>query len=350
MLLSAVGTFASSNYLLPAAGKESESTIYRHYVAAFSLSSDSQEILIVDRDGPKILDRTSLSIVHKYDVPELASLIDPGLESYRDVFMSPYWLFTDWSSNGKTLAAARKAAVYIFSPSSEKPLCVIKYVPEIPPELGSTIFFGISGIALSPDGQWIAISTESAVSVYSCANGLRLYQYVKIGHKTCCPRWSPDGRYIAAARAEHSQTFASEIHIWHAESGNYLTTFVSAWQGTPEYTWLPDGRLFAVATESGITFYDLEKSFSTPQHKMQLSEAMLFSWSSNGKLVAVYDSCKSSRAVELRVLLSDRVIKHIYLGKLANDLRIGSCALKLSINGSLLAMLHFGGPLIFWQL
>jgi WD40 repeat protein len=245
--------------------------------------------------------------------------------------------------------AAQIATTYILSPTSSKPLCVIKYAPGNPPKYHPPVGYGFTGIALSPDGGQIAISTESGVSVFRCDNGQQLYEYRDFKHKSCNPRWSPDGRYIAAADGVHSESFPSEVHVWNAQSGACVAKFVSAWQANPQLNWLPDNHLFAVPGESGISFYDLEKGTGTPVCDLPFKDLMLFSWSSNAKVAAVFDSCKHPGLVELRDLLMDRVTKQIRLGELRNVMQRGTCSLKWSPDGSELAMLHFGGPLAFWK-
>ncbi len=148
----------------------------------------------------------------------------------------------------------------------------------------------------------------------------------------------------------HSEGFVSEIHVWNADTGMHVANFVSSWGGSPEFDWLPDGRLFGVAEESSISFYDLEQT-ANPAYRVTLNKSELFSWSVNRKSVAITSECKRAHDVEVRDLFSSRLIVRLGLGAARKDFtRPGTRLLQWSPDGSELALLLRGGPFVIWKM
>ena len=241
----------------------------------YAWSDDSNKFVIIsaktDGPGPETVDRKSLLVVQKYDIPkpELPSGRIPVIINGNNIFLHPSFLHIDWSRDGSTIAAARMATVYILSPTSAKPISSIEYTPEVLAGNITTFGNGFSGIGLSPDGKRIAISNESGVSVFK--------------------------------------------------------------------------------GKAGLSFYDLEKSTSDPVCDIQFKQfECLFSWSSNGKAIAVCNGAGRETAdVEFVDIRSHRVTHHLHPSR--KEMGLGSRLLKWSPDGAELAMLGRGGPLLFWQ-
>ncbi|HTV49437.1 MAG TPA: S16 family serine protease [Phycisphaerae bacterium] len=106
--------------------------------------------------------------------------------------------------------------------------------------------------AISPDGNWVVIGTQSGGSMLNLKTGQEVTAYAHKDGGDRAVAWSPNGQYVAAAGDK------SRILIWSMQQHEFNTTLVenTGMIGCLAYT--PDGRyLFCGGRKANVTQWDL---------------------------------------------------------------------------------------------
>jgi WD40 repeat protein/DNA-binding SARP family transcriptional activator len=101
--------------------------------------------------------------------------------------------------------------------------------------------------AFSPDGERIAISTESApiAVVVDISSGKTVFTLQGHTHTTKNVAWSPDGRWLATASDDGS------ARIWNGQTGELRFALLSHENTIQDLAWSPDGTRLVTASDDG---------------------------------------------------------------------------------------------------
>ena len=135
----------------------------------------------------------------------------------------------DWSREGRRIAAADTSQVMI---------C------DRPTELASVFEVGeqIRGVALSPDGKFVAIGQhDGQVKVFEADSGGATTKLVGHTNPITDLEWSPDGKRLAASSGTAAEDSGNVI-VWDVQTGNAITTFDQHTHGAHSLSFTNDGR------------------------------------------------------------------------------------------------------------
>jgi WD40 repeat protein/serine/threonine protein kinase len=138
---------------------------------------------------------------------------------------------------------------------------------------------GVRGLALSPDGQRLAISFEGdpEVKVWDAQIGrelLTLRGHAR-GHVKCVA-FSPDGRWIASGSGTINKRDDGDVKIWDSQTGRERLTLGGQIGGVQCVAFSPDGRrLAAGGMDQSVKIWDL----ATGQEALTLREHRNEVWS-----------------------------------------------------------------------
>ena len=123
---------------------------------------------------------------------------------------------------------------------------------------------------VSPDGEWLAYDSdaEGERGVYVAHRDGSSPRRVSGPGYASVPSWSPDGAYLAFARAEPDHPKVWNVWTVHVETGA-LRRHTAHTVGQPwGASWFPDGRHVAYSVEDRLAVLDLEdgetRSYPTP--------------------------------------------------------------------------------------
>ncbi len=188
----------------------------------------------------------------------------------------------DWLSNANYIAVAQALA-------TEQLLAV--FDNKFGAVAQQTLAFPISGVASSPDGQFVTtfVTTASTLNVYQFGGAeLELVAnitqpYTDLGFPVYQISWSPDGKYIASALngityiAKFSSTSLLLNNVTQVNLGNRVA-------------WSPDGRYLAVASSGSNTFFIYSFDGNSLTQVATFTNANVvdsINWSPNGQFIAV---------------------------------------------------------------
>ncbi len=115
----------------------------------------------------------------------------------------------------------------------------------------------VSDPQIAPDGREVAVVIarpdldlnrwDTELSLVDVASGARRAVVTNLA-SVSSPRWSPDGQWLAFLAAGSTSSGALQIFVVPA-GGGYPASLTSAPRGVQQFTWSPDSRVLAFATQ-----------------------------------------------------------------------------------------------------
>lgn len=195
----------------------------------------------------------------------------------------------------------------------------------------------IIGVALSPDGQYVASTTlgDSRTMLVDTQNGQILHQFTNPHIIPLGAAFSPDGSLLAVSNED------STITLWNVQANTEDRTLSGAQSPGVALAFSPDGRTLAMLGQRGdLTLWDVANHFSVvsqisfPQPSAPLSASLMFS--RDGKTLAAAEGRS--------VLLWDVAHQQALVSALLEPSVVINAA--LSPSGQLLAVALQNGPIL----
>jgi WD40 repeat protein len=101
-------------------------------------------------------------------------------------------------------------------------------------------------VAISPDGQLVAVGVETMIHVWRIADGRRVHRLQGHSERVTTITWSPDGQWIASGAGntqsiEYADTSGLVVNVWSAISGTLDQTFTGHHRPVTGVMFAPDG-------------------------------------------------------------------------------------------------------------
>jgi len=154
--------------------------------------------------------------------------------------------------------------------------------------LGDSASGGFERLAFSPDGSRLAQAGDDKGEVFDLAARKTIFRFQEVGFMGLAI--SPDGRFVAAG------TERNLIHLWDVNSGQKLGILRGHVAGVSALSFAPDGRTLASCGDSRVKLWHLE----TLQEILTLTR---FSSAANLALFASDGSCLATSSQDERVQL-----------------------------------------------
>ena len=164
----------------------------------------------------------------------------------------------------------------------------------------------------SPDGTQVAFRAESSslpVKIYTVsADGTKLKQLLTDGRNEADPSWSADGRKLAFGRtALPYESQPKAIHVYNLDNGQI--SIVPGSEGLFSPRWSPDGRYLAAMSldSQRLMLFDWEKE---DWQELARVNASYPSWSSDSK--TLYFGAKvNNRQGQYRISVIDKKLQRV---------------------------------------
>ncbi len=107
-------------------------------------------------------------------------------------------------------------------------------------------------IALSPDGDFLAVATKFGIWIYDITNTEKNYRLIPCTSSIECIAFSPDGQTIASGSQDGT------IRLWRVDTGKQKQTFIGHTYEIYTMVFSPDGKTLASASIHKINLWDLK--------------------------------------------------------------------------------------------
>jgi WD40 repeat protein len=107
----------------------------------------------------------------------------------------------------------------------------------------------VYGTTWSPDSTRLAFGNGNSFQIWNVATGKQLASYSSI--ITCCPDWSPDGKFIAAYGTDDAKKVPT-LQIWDVATQRVVFTTDLPNSRRSAVVWSPDSSRLAFAGTTGL--------------------------------------------------------------------------------------------------
>jgi WD40 repeat protein len=145
----------------------------------------------------------------------------------------------------------------------------------------------VRGVAVSPDGKWVASAGDDLAILWNAADGTPQFKFEpESGNKkSCAVTFSPDGKTLAV------RGFPGGVSIWNVASGKLETSLEGPSLFSVSLTYSADGSLLATThDEEQIMLFDVKqkKPMPTLSEKGEKFKAVAFTSHANDLLSMSY--------------------------------------------------------------
>lgn len=255
---------------------------------------------------------------------------DTGEEIVRKGSAAAQIRSIDWSPDGSVLAVGgeRGSVELLNAQTGER---VGAFAP--PDESGFRQFIG-AGVAFSPDGNQIAVSSEAVGDVISGVTYIRDLQtsdvlHLWIDRATGEVQWSGNGRFLIVRGY-------SESVVWDVAKDEEIRRLRPDDSSSNWALWSPQGAVLAVRPSShSILVWNPDTAL-----EVQLEPAVSFGWSHDGRLAA---SADGQVVTVYNTQTWEAILTFATPGEYVSQIRFSSDRNRLIVSGS-------NGMLTLWQL
>lgn len=181
----------------------------------------------------------------------------------------------NWSPDGKSIASSGDGSVQVWDAAT-----------------GRLIFKNanaVYGTAWSPDSTRLAFGNGSSFQIWNVTTGKQLASFHSV--TTCCPIWSPNGKFIAAYGVDDAKKVPT-LQIWDAATQHMLFSTDLPNSRRSSIVWSPDSSRLAFAGTSGLV-----ETWAMPSGQQQVifpvsglsaiqKQWLCMDWSHDGKHLA----------------------------------------------------------------
>jgi WD40 repeat protein len=193
----------------------------------------------------------------------------------------------------------------------------------------------VSAIALSPEGQRMAVAYPHSIVLLDTASGALLKTLDPQTTRVDCLSFAADGQTLAVAGED------GKIQTWDLAGGQAIRTIIGAGKVTT-VRFAPGGRLLASAAEDGIvSLWDLQTGALSLQLKKHSGAVNAIAFSADGNSLATGGDDRSVIVWELGTGKVRRTLK-------GHDLTVTSLA--FSPDGTLLASGAGNASVVLWDM
>jgi len=206
---------------------------YTNRNLSFAFSPDGKELAVGD------------------DENQTVRLLDLATGRVLSTFEKTFASELTFSDDGSRIAAVRDRSVAVIELASGRVLQTLR---------GYTR--GLNAIAVSRDGQYLAVSTQNyAVKLWDLSVGRELRslggQFIRTDAGSGAVAFSPDGHWIASKVYEANASGYMEgiVKVWDSATGHEMLS-LSGFDWLSSVAFSPDGRLLAASHRGGIRIWD----------------------------------------------------------------------------------------------
>lgn len=180
-----------------------------------------------------------------------------------------------WSPDGRLIASSGDGTVQVWDAMTGR--LIFKNTNQV------------YGTAWSPDGTQLAFGNGTSFQVWNVTTGKQLASYSSV--TTCCPDWSPDGKFIAAYGIDDAKKVPT-LQIWDVATQHLIFSTDLPNSRRSAVVWSPDSSRLAFAGTTGLVeAWEVPSgqhpvTFSTQELNAIQKQWLCLDWSHDGKYLA----------------------------------------------------------------